>query len=75
MPALKGNRMGSNHTVRVGWCVGCGQTEGHRPDCTAHPAPLKCCEPGCSMVRMAGIKTPLWGYAPNRGYLCPEHKS
>lgn len=74
MPALKGNQMGGNHLVGV-LCVGCGRTEGHRPDCTVEPAPLRCAEDGCSMVRLAGVKRPAWGYAPNRGYLCPEHKS
>lgn len=74
MPALKGNRMGANHTVTDDRCPGCGQAKGHRRDCTAHPGPLRCCAESCTVTRMAGVKTPLWGHDPTRGYLCPEHK-
>lgn len=76
MPALKGNRMGGNHLVSVPGdrCTGCGQTKGHRPDCTVKPGRLKCSEEECNATRRPGLKTPVWGYAPATGYRCPEHK-
>ena len=74
MPALKGKQMGGNHLAgKV--CTGCGASgKVHRPDCTRHPSDLRCTAPGCPAVRKAGVKTPVWGYAPSTGYLCPEHK-
>lgn len=75
MPALKGNRLGANHIISSDICPGCGQTEGHRPDCTVEPAPLRCWVKGCTVVRMAGVKTPVWRFSPSTGYLCPEHQS
>lgn len=66
--------MSGNHTVGSKVCIGCGWTEGHRPDCTVEPGPLRCWVKGCSMVRLPGVKTPVWGFAPARGYLCPDHR-
>lgn len=75
MPSLKGNRLAANHLVVVPgtWCRGCGQTKGHRPDCTVKPGRLRCCEEGCNATRQPGLTVPVWGYQPSRGYLCPEH--
>lgn len=74
MPRLTGSRMGANHTVTSDRCVGCGQTDRHRPDCTVEPSALRCYVEGCTVVRLPGVKQPLWVFRPSLGYVCPEHQ-